>query len=300
MKKLWASPLFNVSLLALSWALQIFVAKLGLRAGAELYTFSIQSLFFIVGLMALYILPRKHHIVKKLPTKTILYIIAIGTVGAGIGGTLSNAGLQLTTAINAGFLFQFDIALTIIFAWALLKEKLDIPKILMLLCILLGTFFLTTNGQLIVPHSGDIFILLASACFAAATVFSRQVLKLTGVDPDMISLIRPLVGLVVLLSFILLAPFLSLPSQFDLFNSQHLLYVFFNALFCVTTVVFLNRTLKVASASYTAMVAAVTPIFVALFGIVFLQETLTSIQLIGAFLIVLASFITHLLKVDKH
>ncbi len=304
MQKLLASPLINVSLVALFWALQIFVAKLGFRAGAELFTFNIQSLLLIILFLSLYALPKTLLTFTKISVKTIIWLIMIGALGSAIGGTFSYIGIQLTTATNAGFLFQFDIALTILFAWLLLKEKLDLAKILMLIMILAGTFFLVTNGQLLVPHLGDIFILLAGACFAGATVLSRKLLKHTTIDPDVLSLIRPTAGLFVLLGVAAVVPLFPNAIQqsftLHLLDFQQIVYVILNALFCVGTVVFLNRTLKIASASYTAMIASVTPILVAILGIAFLKETLTAIQLVGALFIIAASFVTHFLKVDKH
>jgi drug/metabolite transporter (DMT)-like permease len=304
MKKLLASPLFNVLCLSVGWALQIFVAKLAFRAGAELFTFSIQSLFFICLFLAFYILPKKYDKLKKLPAKTIFFLIGIGAIGAGLGGTLSNAGVQLTTATNAGFLFQFDIALTILIAWFVLKEKLDLPKIVTLVLILLGTFLLTTNGQLIVPHLGDSFILLASTAFAIATVLTRKALKGQSVDPDMVSFIRPVAGFFILLCVVWIAQLFpkETNSMFatHLFDFNHIGYVILNALCCISNLIFLNRTLQLASASYTAMMAAVTPILVAILGTIFLSETLTPLQFVGALFIISTSFVTHFLKVDKH
>lgn len=304
MTKLLTSPLFNVSLLSICWALDIFVAKLAFVAGAQLFTFSIQTAFVIVTILTIYILVRKFEKLKKTPRKIIFLLLLVNVVGSGLGGTFANAGIQLTTAINAGFLFQFDIALTIIIAWFVLKEKIDLAKILMLIFILLGTFLFVTNGKLIVPHIGDIFILLAGLCFASNTVFIRQILKHSTVDPDIASFLRPLAGLSVLLLFVALAPLypeiIKQHIVVNLFDFGQIAYVIIDALCIVTLFLFLNRTLKIASASYAALIASVTPILVAILGIVFLHESLTPMQLLGAFFILAVSFVTHFLKVDKH
>lgn len=304
MSQFFSSPLLNVSLLALFWALQIFTSKLGFQAGAELFTFTIQSLVVISIMLGLYVLPQKLDSLRKLSLKIFFALLFVNVLGSGLGGTFSNAGIQLTTAINAGFLFQFDIALTIIFAWLLLKEKLDVTKILMLILILIGTFLLTTNGQWIVPHLGDIFILLASAFFALTTVLLRKLFKGRDLDPDIASFFRPLVGLSFLLLIVASSPLYPTEVQhlfvINLFDFRYIVYVFFTSLFVVGTLVFLNRTLKIASASYTAMMASVTPIIVAILAFVFLQETMSLIQAIGALFIVAASFVTHVVKVDKH
>jgi drug/metabolite transporter (DMT)-like permease len=304
MKKLFASPLFNVSLLSIFWALQIFVAKLGFRAGAELFTFSIQSLIGMFLILGIYVLIRKFDELKKVPLKVLLWLTLLGILASGLGGILSNAGIRLTAATNVGFLFQFDIAITIIMAYFLLKEKIDLAKILTVFFILLGTFFLITNGKLIVPHSGDIFILLACFCFAATSVLNKKIFKHTTVDPDITSLFRPLAAFPFLLLITVLSPLYPTGVRevftIHLLNFDQIFYVVLNTICCVGILIFLNRTLKIASASYTAMMASVTPILVAILGIVFLQENLEPLQVLGARLIISASFITYLLKVDKH
>ena len=302
--KLFQSPLINVSLLSIFWAMDIFVAKLAFLAGAKLFTFTIQTGMITLSILTIYILLKKLDKLKKTPRRLLFFLLLINVIGSGLGGTLANAGIQLTTAINAGFLFQFDIALTILIAWFVLREKIDLAKMLMLLFILLGTFLLVTNGQLIIPRIGDLFILLAGLCFASNTVLIRKILKHTTVDPDIASFLRPLAGLSVLLPFVAFAPLypeqLSHQLSINLFDFSYLGYVVIDAIVIVLLFIFLNRTLKIASASYTALIASVTPILVAILGILFLHESLTPIQFVGAFFILLASSVTHFLKVDKH
>lgn len=304
MQKLLIYPLFNVLLLAIFWALDIFVAKLAFLAGAKLFTFTIQASIVTLIILTIYIFLKKFEKLKKVPRKLIFLLLLTNVVGSGLGGTFSNAGIQLTTAINAGFLFQFDIALTIIIAWLILNEKLDMAKMFMLFFILVGTFLFVTNGQWITPHVGDIFILLAGLCFAANTVFIRKILKNSTVDPDIASFLRPIAGLSFLLIFITLTPlypnFIQKNIAVDLFDFRQIIYVILDALCIVSLFFFLNRTLKIASASYTAFIASITPILVAILGIVFLKESLSLIQFVGASLIISASFVAHLMKVDKH
>jgi len=279
------------------------VAKLGFLAGAQLFTFSIQTVIVTFILIALYVLPRWWKEIKTLSPEILGWLILSGALSGGLGTILGNAGIQLTTATNAGFLFQCDIALTILFAWILLKERLDKEKIIMLFLIIIGTFFLTTKGQLILPHVGDMFILLTCVCFATNAVLTRKVLKHTSVHADIATFFRAFAGIPVLLLFILPSSFYPLNIRqifaVNLFDFHQSIYIVGNSIFSVGTLFFLNRTLKIASASYTAMIAAVTPIIVAVLAMVFLKETLISMQLFGAFLIICASFVTHVMKVDK-
>jgi uncharacterized membrane protein len=51
---------------------------------------------------------------------------------------------------------------------------------------------------------------------------------------------------------------------------------------------YLNRTLKVATASYMTLMSMVTPVLVGILALLFLGETLVWVQVIGAALIILS------------
>jgi len=139
---------------------------------------------------------------------------------------------------------------------------------------------------------------------ALNTVMVRKILKHTPVDPDIASFLRVVAALPLLLFALYLSPLYpqAIRQNFTvhLFDFHLFFYVLLNSIFVALLYLFINRILKIASASYTAMMAAVTPILVTILGVAFLGESLTSIQFLGACFIILASFVTHLLKVDKH
>ena len=91
---------------------------------------------------------RKLKKLKKIPLSLLIWILIANAIHMGIGTFLSNAGIQLTTAINAGFLMQFTTVTIIFFAWLILKEKITFPKIFSVICILLARFFLLQKDEL--------------------------------------------------------------------------------------------------------------------------------------------------------
>lgn len=298
------TPLINVLLFSLFWALQIFVTKLGFLAGAQLFTFTLQTGIITFLITSLYVLPRKFSEIKKIPKSTIGLLIFASAVHGGLGGVLSNAGIQLTSAINAGFLFQFTTVSTTTFAWIFLKEQMNFAKILSIFAVLIGSFFLITKGQFIVPHIGDIFILLACISWSSANIIIRKTLKKTKISADIVTFLRPVGGLPIVFLFISLSQVYSQSFKqnipVNLFDFHQIIYVFCNALFVLALTTFLNRTLKVASASYMTIMSSITPIIVAFFAMIFLKENLSFIQLMGICLILSSSIITHYLKVDTH
>jgi drug/metabolite transporter (DMT)-like permease len=299
-----ASPLVNVLLFSIFWALEIFITKFAFVSGAQIIPFTIQSSFLTLLILSVYVTMRRLKELKAVPFKTILWILLANAIHMGIGGFLSNAGIQYTTAINAGFLTQFLVVTGTLLAWVILKEKLTLAKILSVCMIMVGTFFLTTNGKFIVPHIGDLLIIGACFAWAVGGILVRKILKDSPVNADIISFFRPIAGIPILLLFMLFSPLYPAPLQtifhVNIFTIYQPLYVTLNAIFVSLVWIFVNRTLKVASASYTAILPSITPIIIAVLAIIFLHESITVIQSVGIILILASSIVAHYLQFDKH
>lgn len=297
------SPLLNVTLFSVFWAIQIFVSKLAFLKGAEVIPFTIQSGIVASILLTVYILALKKDKLKNL-SKVFVGLFIANAIHNGLGSVFSNAGISLTAAINAAFLIQFTTVTTSLLAWLVLKEKMTTSKLFTIITIMVGTFFLITKGQLISPHIGDILILLACLSWSSGNILIKKILKKHAVDSDVVTFLRPISGLPILFGFIAFSP-LYPPATQQMFHTNlldlHLLpYVFFNSLFAVLLWIFLNRTLKIASASYTTMMSSLTPVLVAIMAIVFLKESLIPIQWFGVLLISASGIVTQFLKIDKH
>src|SRR6266702_4911015 len=91
--------------------------------GAQIIPFTIQSSFLTFLILSVYIFATRLKELRSLPLKTLLWILLANAIHMGIGGFLSNAGIQYTTAINAGFLTQFLVVTGTFLAWIILKEK---------------------------------------------------------------------------------------------------------------------------------------------------------------------------------
>jgi drug/metabolite transporter (DMT)-like permease len=57
--------------------------------------------------------------------------------------------------------------------------------------------------------------------------------------------------------------------------------------------IFLYRTLKISTASYLTMMSMITPVIVSVLAVIFLDESLIWIQLIGAALIILSGILVY-------
>lgn len=305
MKKLLSSsPLTNVLLLAIIWAFEVFVAKLALLAGASVATFTIQTYIVTFIILLLYVSRVIVKDLKKIPSNVFKRLMFANALHNGFGGFFSYIGILLTTAINAGFLLQFTTVTTSTLAWFILKEKMTKSKAITIIAIVIGTFFLVTKGRLDTLHIGDLLILFACLSWSMGNVLIRKTLKQTPVNPDIISFLRPIAGVPIQIVFVLFAPLypLAIRPFFTVYwlDFRYSGYVTIHGILVALLWIFLNRTLKLASASYMTMMTSLTPILVALLAMIFLHETLAPIQWFGAIIILSSSVITQYLKIEKH
>ncbi|MBU1033677.1 DMT family transporter [Patescibacteria group bacterium] len=293
----------NVFLFSLFWALQIVVSKMGFLAGAKALPFTIQSGVVSLIFLILVVLPKNYKEILALPKKLLFSLLLANAINFGIGGFLTNYGSALTSAVNAGFLSKFALVTTIFLAWLILKEKITPTKIMVVLVMIFGSYLISTKGQLIVPQIGDLFIILSCVAYSTGNVLIRKFIKDTEVSGDVVSFLRPIAGLPVLLFFILLSPLYpaSIQSVFagNYFDFSFYPYAIGSGVFAALLWIFLNRTLKVATASYMSMMSMMTPVFVTILAITFLKEQVTPAQLFGGILIISAGFITHYMGINK-
>lgn len=286
------------------WAVQIFISKLAFIAGAKVIPFTVQTSVLAILFLTLYVLFFKREKLKDLTKSVLLGLLIASAIHNGLGSFFSNAGISLTSAINAGFLVQFSTVTTSVLAWLILKEKMTTSKAVTVVSIMFGTYFLITKGQLLVPHVGDILILLACLSWSTGNILIKRILKTQSIDSDIVTFLRPISGLPIFLGFIALSPYYPTTTQQmfqeNIFNLTFAGYAFLNAIFASLLWIFLNRTLKIASASYMTMMSSLTPALVAILAITFLGESLVPIQWFGVIMIGLSGLVTQLLKIDKH
>jgi drug/metabolite transporter (DMT)-like permease len=297
------SPLFNVLLFSTFWAIQIFVSKLGLTAGVHVVSYQVQSALVALGSLTVFVLPSiKAELVTLFEQQQGVFwrLFLANALHFGLGSGLSIIGIALTEAINAGFLVKLATLTTTLFAWLLLKERMTAFKALTLFVMLSGAYLLTTKAQTLLPRIGDLFILAACVCWSLGNVLIRKILRDQPVSAEAVTFIRPLAGLPVFLVLIWIVQLRPdwLGGLRDVlgwyaFTPSDMLYTLAGGLCLALTWSYLNRTLKIATASYMTMMSMVTPVIVSLLAILFLGEGMLPIQMAGAALIVLSGVATY-------
>jgi drug/metabolite transporter (DMT)-like permease len=281
------------------WAFQIFFAKLGFIAGAMVIPFQLMLVLTAMVVLAVLILPRSGPDLVKLfrqhPDIFWRLLLANG-LQAGLGTFLSIIGIALTEAINAGFLVKVATVTTILFAWLLLDENMSGFKIAIVFMMLFGAYLLTTKGQSLLPQVGDFFILGACVCWSLGNVLVRKILRTKSVHADVVTIQKPLASLPAFLILVGVASsFLPVMSG-DLkdvltcctFSLAYLPYAVGSGFCLAIAWIYLYRTLDVATASYMTLMSMATPVIVSVLALVFLEERLVGVQIVGGGLIILS------------
>lgn len=279
--------LIYVSIFSLLWALSIFFSKLAINSGVEAFPFTIQVTITSVVVLFFYNLIFRKKYLLKTESKHFKILIAIGLI-VGIAYISGFYGLKLSTAINYGFLIKSTLVFTILLAYIFLEEKLNPAKLALLATFIIGVYFLSTAGKIIIPGIGDLLIIFTAFCYSLALVITKPLTK--NIHSDVLSLARVGFALVVLLTTAVL-------WQINFFQVLSLPYVIIIGIIGAIEIIFLNKTIQVASASYLTMMSMMVPVITFFLGVIFLQESLNLIQLLGAFLIIASGILVEKLKI---
>ena len=114
--------------------------------------------------------------IKKITTTDWKKIIILGILATFIGRMLMFEGQALTSAINAGFLVKLTAITTIPFAHYMNKEKLKKTAWIATAIMLIGTYFLTTQGQITNINTGDLLLILLAIILGYTNPLAKQVM----------------------------------------------------------------------------------------------------------------------------
>ena len=304
-----SKPLTNVSLFSLSWALQILAARAAFDLDVGLGRFIVQS--SVVGFLfaIAVLLPRVGGELARLwrCDRPIFYaILGTNALHYGVGSSLAAAGIASTQATNASFLMKLTLVSTALLERAFLAEPITLAKGAACTTMLAGAYLLATGGRGLRFQTGDVLLLLTCLCWSLGNVSIKYVMGRRPVSGEAIALLRPVAGLPVQLVFFTLVPVLlpaagkALGESVWEVEGSSLSASFFVAVSGVAIAlcwIFLNRTLRVASASYMTIMSMATPAIVAIVGFVWLGENLLPMQILGGVAIAAGSAIVHFGKV---
>lgn len=276
-EKVWVFALMAVTVLW-GWSFSaIHQALLELRAPV------FNAYRFIVG--AVVILP---FVAKKLGHSTRLDWLAGGLAGVVLflAFSLQTAGIAYTTASNAAFITGLAVVFTPFLAKVLLKQNPKRQQIIGAALAAIGLALLTINDFSV--HGGDALILACAVFIALHIIVLAKVSK--NHDAALLAFIQVLV--VALLSFLwaLSSKQLSLPHASQTYSTIVIMGVVGTAIaYFVQT-----KAQVLTSPNKIALIIVLEPVFGGLFGYVLAGDRLTTINIMGAVLIIIAMVVAEM------
>jgi len=204
----------------------------------------------------------------------------------GICFLVQYIGMQSTSAGVAAFLINFSMIFTALFSWWWLKESFGIVKVLGVITALAGAILLS-GGLNAMQESGSLFgnllVMLSGIFWAGCTVMSKFVLTRSGYNETTMT------AMILFMAALWILPFALLWGDLKFFGEAAWYVLIYTTIFCtVLPFVFWLRALRYISATYSAAILLLEPVFAAVLGFLILNERLTLAELIGAVLILVA------------
>ena len=242
--------------------------------------FTVFTRFFIGGIiLSAFCIVTKTPI---LPLKHIKKLAFIGVVNFLIPLLLfCTAGKMIDSSLVSILNGMFPV-FTIIFAHFILKDRMSVTGVVGVGLSMLGVCVLNLKDG-ITFDSNQIFaalmILLATICYATATIFTKMKCK------DIPPFTNATGGIVI--SAILLSPSIFFETNLGgLYDWKILLTMAYFGTCCTAiSYAILFHLIKVRGATFAANCSFLTPIFGSIYGIIFMQETMTTNRIIGGLLI---------------
>ncbi|BFM50455.1 DMT family transporter [Marinomonas sp. THO17] len=204
-------------------------------------------------------------------------------------------GVANTTASNAAFLISLSLLFTAILEALMTPQKLKQWLWLMLLCSIsvFGVFLLTgKQSDIFSLNKGDYFILGAALLRAGMVTFTKRFTENKSISTTTLTAIQSFVvaSVAILLLIILPDSKMTLPDELAFWLT--LIYL---VLFCTLFAFYVqNYAVRRTSPTRVALLMGSEPLFGAIFALVWLNESLSLTQIIGAGFILLSVIVTSL------
>lgn len=269
------------------WAIAIVLYRIVLKAGENPY-----NLTFWTTMLALpywlFLAFREHKSFRALRRTDYILLTAMALVSSVGVGLAEVFALSYSPAINFSFLIRTVTLFTIIFASVFLKEKITKEKLILVILLLVGSFFLTTGGKTLHFTRGDMFTIIEAILIAFGTNVLGK-LATNRIPANTVSSGRFLISVFPLVLLALANTSIALP--------QHIGLVLVITLLDFLLAIFIFQGFKHATATFMTMIMSFTPVFVSLIAFSVLGESMSVIQIIGGGCIVLSGILVEKLKI---
>lgn len=275
----------SLIIVAIIWALNFSVIKVTLE---EIDPFSFNALRYVFAALILISVTKWRGFNIFVKKEHLLPLIGVGIVGNLVYQILFIVGVNLTNAANSAVILGTIPVWIALFAHLFTDEKLNFNKLIGMIFAFLGVgliifgraegFSFNSSNAL-----GDVIVLGSAIAWATYTILSKKYLKLY--NSSQYSAFISLVGVVGLL--IVGAPSL-VKTDFASISIAGYGGILYSGILSVGLAYLIwNRGVHLIGAIKTAAYQNLVPVLGLIFGVVLLGETLSLIQYVGCFFVII-------------
>jgi len=270
---------------AVIWALNFSVIKVTLL---EIDPFSFNALRYVFAALILIAVTKWRGYGILVKKEHILPLIGVGIVGNLIYQVLFIIGVNLTNAANSAVILGTIPVWIALMAHLFTDEKLTLNKLIGMLVAFLGIGLIIFGRQGGFSFNstnaiGDLIVLSSAIAWATYTILSKKYLKLY--NSSQFSAFISLVGVIGLL--IIGAPSL-IKTDFTAISIAGYGGILYSGLLSVGLAYLIwNRGVHLIGAIKTAAYQNLVPVLGLIFGVVLLDESLSLIQYVGSFFVII-------------
>jgi len=205
-------------------------------------------------------------------------------------------GVLHTPASNAAFLISLSIVLTALAEPLINKKRISKGLIFLTGTSVLGIFFLTSSEEFeLVLNKGDYFILLAALLRALMVTMTKRSTENKQITTRSLTAIQ---SFIVAVTSLIALVFFSTKGELSLpIATEFWLIMSYLILFCTLFAFYIqNYAVRRTSPTKVSLLMGSEPLFGAVFAVIWLNESLTLLQVLGGGLIFVSVVVTSLQK----
>lgn len=268
---------------AIAWGVTFLMVQDAINT-TPVYAF----LFFRFALASVLMFCIAYKFLDKIDKKTILYGVILGILLFSAFAT-QTFGLIYTKSSIVAFITGLNVICVPFLSYFIFKENIGRNVLIASFIAVFGLYLLTMSGTLTLGK-GELLTLICAFLFALQIIYTGKFSKRVNIF---------LLVLFQLITVTTLSLFLSLIFESVTFNLTYD-YAFFKAVIITaifaTVYAFLIQTYmqQFTTATKTAIIFTMEPVSASIFAYLIVEETLTTLQINGAILIVFATIIAEI------
>ncbi|MBU0925876.1 DMT family transporter [bacterium] len=268
---------------AIAWGVTFLMVQDAINT-TPVYAF----LFFRFALASVLMFFIAYRYLNEINKKTVLYGVILGTFLFSAFAT-QTFGLLYTKSSIVAFITGLNVICVPFLGYLIFKDHISKKVFIATIVAVIGLYLLTMSGALTIG-AGEFLTLICALLFALQIIFTGKFSK--EVNVYLLVLFQLITVSILSLAFSLTLDDVTFNLNYD--------YAFFKAVLITavfaTVYAFLIQTYmqQFTTAAKTAIIFTMEPVSAAIYAYLAVGEVLSSIQLIGAILIILATLIAEL------